>query len=98
MKVFFVVVKLFFDHSPSMIKIWSRNSCRCRFESFFDEFFSIGSSFSEIPSTLRIIGSRGTADAGPDPEVVVVDVGGNGAKVRIGESLGLDRPTSMFWS
>ena len=85
-----------------MMKIWSRNSWRWltrskRFESFVVEVFSTWSSLSEIPSTLRIIGSLGTAETGPEPEVVVV-TGGKGAEVRIGESLGLGRPTSIFWS
>ena len=61
------------------------------------EVFSTWSSLSEIPSTLSIIGSLGTAETGPEPEVVVV-TGGKGAEVRIGESLGLGRPTSIFWS
>ena len=79
-----------FYSPPSMIKIWSRKSCRCRlllllftpskcFDIFFTEFFSeSSSSFDEIPSTLKIIGSLGT-----DETVTVV------FEWRSGNDLGL---------
>ena len=79
-----------FYSPPSMIKIWSRKSCRCRLllllftpskclDIFFTEFFSeSSSSFDEIPSTLKIIGSLGT-----DETVTVV------FEWRSGNDLGL---------